>query len=82
VLHSGKTVIQHIYDSHFEGVEKVRLLQPLWDQVADLVEPALHARVADRLDEQLRCATEWRDQINTYFLRKSGVPDVHGRTIY
>ncbi|MBX6750214.1 MAG: alpha-glucuronidase [Micromonosporaceae bacterium] len=82
VLHSGKTVIQHIYDTHFEGVERVRALRPLWERVAGLVDPALHARVAERLDEQLRCAIEWRDQINTYFYRKSGVPDAHGRTIY
>ena len=47
-----------------------------------LVDPALHARVAERLDEQLRCAREWRDQINTYFFRKSGVPDAHGRRIH
>ena len=52
------------------------------DRVAGLVDPDLHARVAQRLDEQLRCAIEWRDQINTYFFRKSGIPDAHGRTIY
>jgi alpha-glucuronidase len=82
VLHSGKTVIQHIYDTHFEGVEKVRALGPLWAQVAGTVAPDLHARVAERLDEQLRCAVEWRDQINTYFYRKSGIPDANGRTIF
>ncbi|HEY7222618.1 MAG TPA: alpha-glucuronidase [Micromonosporaceae bacterium] len=82
VLHSGLTVIQHIYDTHFVGVEKVRALRPLWDRVAGLVPDDLHARVAQRLDEQLRCAIEWRDQINTYFVRKSGVPDAQGRTIY
>ena len=32
-------------------------------------------RVTELLREQLRCATEWRDQVNTYFWRKSGVPD-------
>jgi alpha-glucuronidase len=30
----------------------------------------------------VRGAREWRDQINSYFLRKSGVPDARGRTIY
>ena len=25
---------------------------------------------------------EWRDRICTYFLRKSGIPDARGRTIY
>ena len=82
VLHSGKTVIQHIYDTHFDGVERVHSLRPLWDQVAGLVPDDLHARVASRLDEQLRSAIEWRDQINTYFYRKSGVPDAHGRQIF
>jgi alpha-glucuronidase len=28
------------------------------------------------------CAEEWRDQVNTYFFRKSGVPDAQGRRIY
>ena len=34
--------------------------------------------MSERLDEQVRCAEEWRDQINTYFFRKSGVPDERG----
>jgi alpha-glucuronidase len=38
--------------------------------------------VADRLDEQVRSALEWRDQINAYFFRKSGVTDEHGRQIF
>jgi alpha-glucuronidase len=38
--------------------------------------------VSECLDEQLRCAEEWRDQINAYFFRKSGVPDAKGRRIY
>ena len=46
------------------------------------MEPARHARVAERFEEQLRSAREWRDQINSYFLRKSGVPDERGRTIH
>lgn len=84
LLHSGKTVIQHIYDTHFEGPEKVERMRESWRGIADtgLVPPATHARVSDLLDEQLRCANEWRDQINTYFFRKSGVPDAHGRTIH
>jgi alpha-glucuronidase len=38
--------------------------------------------VAQRLDEQLRSAIEWRDQINTYFFRKSGIADEHGREVH
>ncbi|MFY1693223.1 alpha-glucuronidase [Plantactinospora sp. WMMB782] len=84
VLQSGSTVIQHIYDSHFAGAEEVAGMARRWAGIAGsgLVDPALHARVTERLAEQLRSAEEWRDKINTYFLRKSGVPDAHDRPIY
>ncbi|MGA5356197.1 alpha-glucuronidase [Streptomyces purpurascens] len=81
-LHSGKTVIQHIYDTHFEGVAEVEEAREVWASLAGLVDPVRHARVAERYEEQLRGAREWRDQINSYFLRKSGVPDELGRRIY
>jgi alpha-glucuronidase len=62
----------------------VTRIRALWAQTVDtgLVDPALYDRVAELLDEQVRCATEWRDQINTHMFRKSGVPDAHGRRIY
>ncbi len=82
VLHSGTTVIQHVYDSRFEGVERVERMVRTWESVADLVPVDVAVRVRERLAEQLRSATEWRDQVSTYFLRKSGIPDEHGRTIY
>ncbi|WP_210584211.1 alpha-glucuronidase [Streptomyces sp. GESEQ-35] len=82
ILHSGKTVIQHIYDTHFEGVAEVEEAREAWASLADLVGPARHARVTERYDEQVRSAREWRDQVNSYFFRKSGVVDSHGRRIY
>ncbi|WP_237109767.1 alpha-glucuronidase [Nonomuraea sp. MG754425] len=82
VLRSGVTVVQHIYDAHFAGAEEAAGARLAWEKAADLVDPALYARVGERLDEQVRSAVEWRDQVNTYFLRKSGVPDAHGRRIF
>lgn len=82
MLHSGKTVIQHIYDTHFEGVAEVEAAREVWASLAGLMDPARHARVTERFEEQLRSAREWRDQVNSYFFRKSGVPDERGRTIY
>ncbi len=82
VLHSGTTVIQHIYDSRADAVDVVESWVPAWDALRGLVPDALHVRVAERLTEQVRSATEWRDQVRTYFFRKSGVPDASGRPIY
>jgi alpha-glucuronidase len=82
VLRGGTSVIQHIYDTHFAGADQAAETRLLWDKLTDLVDSALHGRVAELLDEQLRSAEEWRDQINAYFSRKSGVPDTHGRRIY
>ncbi|AXX29345.1 alpha-glucuronidase [Actinosynnema pretiosum subsp. pretiosum] len=82
VLHSGKTVVQHVYDTHFAGVEAVERMVTTWESLRGKVSDDVHERVTGRLAEQLRCAVEWRDQVNTYFLRKSGVPDAHGRTIH
>ncbi len=81
VLHSGVTVIQHIYDTHFAGAAEAERMRARWREVL-FADPDLHTRVSERLDEQVRSATEWRDQINTYFFRRSGVPDAHGRHIH
>lgn len=82
VLHSGKTVIQHIYDTHFEGVEKAQQLVTLWYSLAGTMDEVLHKQVAKRIEEQAEHAKEWRDRINTYFYRKSGIADQAGRLIH
>ncbi|WP_425955177.1 alpha-glucuronidase [Xylanimonas sp. McL0601] len=82
VLHSGTTVIQHVYDTHFEGLERVLESVRLWTEAEDAFPADVAERVSDRFAEQVRSTTDWRDVINTYFLRKSGIQDAHGRTIY
>jgi alpha-glucuronidase len=81
-LASGKTIIQHIYDTHFEGVEDVEKMDSLWASIQDLIDPAAYNRVVSRLEEQLMSAYEWRDVINSYFFRKSGIKDEKDRMIY
>lgn len=82
VLRSGSTVVQHVYDTRFAGLERVLRAVEAWQSVADLVDPGVAERVTDRLAEQVRSATEWRDVVNTYFWRRSGIPDAKGREIY
>jgi alpha-glucuronidase len=81
-LKSGKTVIQHIYDSHFEGAAAAQRLMETWRSLEGQLDPARFANVRDRLELQVANAAQWRDIVNTYFFRKSGIPDAHGRTIY
>lgn len=82
VLDSGKTVIEHIYDSHFEGVEEVEQMINMWKSLKDKVDDKRFERVLSRLDGQYKNACNWRDRINTYYFRLSGVKDRQNRTIY
>jgi alpha-glucuronidase len=82
VLRSGKTVIQHIYDSHFAGHDWVAAMLDAWRALAGQLEEPAYGNVLGRLERQLDNAREWRDQVNTYFWRKSGIPDARGRTIF
>jgi alpha-glucuronidase len=82
VLKSGKTLIQHIYDTHFEGVEEVKRMTGELQSIKDLLPQDVYERMIDRFELQLESAREWRDRINTYFYRKSGVEDAKHRRIY
>ncbi len=81
-LSTGKTLLQHIYDTHFEGVEDVLVFIDEWNELKGHIDDAAWQRVADKFQIQLAHAKEWRDIINTYFYRRTGIPDAHGRKIY
>lgn len=81
-LKSGKTVIQHIYDTHFLGVEQVEDMIQKWKQLEQKIDSYRYQNVLERFHMQLDNAIEWRDRINTYFYRHSGIPDERNRTIY
>ncbi|WP_416151936.1 alpha-glucuronidase family glycosyl hydrolase [Salipaludibacillus sp. HK11] len=81
-LHSGKTVIQHIYDTHFLGVEQALGMVNQWKELEGTMDITRYEEVLDRLKGQYEHSKEWRDIINTYFYRKSGIDDKHKRKIY
>ncbi|MBQ9767981.1 MAG: alpha-glucuronidase [Lachnospiraceae bacterium] len=82
VLSTGKTLIQHIYDTHFQGVEEVEAMISCWQTLEGKVPAETFANVSERFGRQLTNAKDWRDQVNSYFYRKSGIPDEKGRIIY
>ena len=81
-LHSGETVIQHIYNTHFEGVEDAEVLLENWSQLKNRIDEERFVDILSRLEEQVTHSKEWRDIINTYFYRKSGIKDKKNRKIY
>jgi alpha-glucuronidase len=56
MLHSGKTVLQHIYDTHFAGVEAVEGYIEAWGRLDGRVDPDIFALVKARLEIQLASA--------------------------
>ena len=82
MLKSGKTLIQHIYDSHFEGVEEVEEMIRIWEGLRGRIPEESYALVRERFDRQLYNAKEWRDQVNSYFYRKSGISDEKNRKVF
>jgi alpha-glucuronidase len=78
-LHSGKTVIQHIYDSHYNGAAEAANLVDEWSTLRPGIDPQLYEDVRARLEYQAGHAIVWRDAIVQYFLKLSGIPDEKDR---
>jgi alpha-glucuronidase len=79
VLHSGKTVIQHIYDSHYEGAEATEDYVRQWDSLQGRIDEQRYLEVLARLQYQAGHAQVWRDAVCNWFLRTSGIADAKGR---
>ncbi len=82
LLKSGKTVIQHIYDSHFDGYSLVERFIGKLDEIKDSLNKDIYIHLRGKMIEQLFNAGEWRDRVNTYFYRMSGIKDNKNRKIY
>ena len=78
-LHSGKTIIQHVYDSHYTAAAEAQRFPVRWQSLQGLIDPERYASVLDRLAYQAGHAIVWRDAICSWFLHESGIADTHGR---
>jgi alpha-glucuronidase len=78
-LHSGKTVIQHVYDSHYEGAAIAATYAPEWMRLEGKIDPAEYALVLKLFTFQAGHAIVWRDAVNDWFHAMSGIDDAKGR---
>jgi alpha-glucuronidase len=78
-LHEGKTVIQYIYDSHYQGAEEVAAYVQQWKSLRGLVDEQRYNQVLTQLEYQAGQAIVWRDAVTVWFRTNSKVPDAKGR---
>lgn len=78
-LQSGKTLIQHIYDSHYDGARDAERLVRDWSSLKGRIDHERYQQVLDQLKYQAGHALVWRDAVCNWFLRKSGIADDEDR---
>jgi alpha-glucuronidase len=79
VLHSGKTVIQHIYDAHYDGAATAATYATEWMKLKGLVDEERFEKTLDLFTYQAGHAIVWRDAVSEWFFKMSGIPDRLGR---
>ena len=78
-LHSGKTVIQNIYDSHYAGAAAAAAQVGEWESLRGKIPERTFLEVDRRLRYQAGHAIVWRDAVAEWFHETSGIDDRLGR---
>ncbi len=78
-LHSGKTVIQYLYDSHYQGAEQAAGYAAAWKSLRGRVDDERWGAVLAQLEYQAGQAEVWRDAVTNWFGRASSIADEKGR---
>ncbi len=78
-LHSGTTVIQYIYDSHYEGASQAAELVTEWKGLDGFIDQERYDKTLKLLEYQAGHAIVWRDAVTNWFEKMSGIPDDKGR---
>ncbi|KAF2855730.1 glycoside hydrolase family 67 protein [Plenodomus tracheiphilus IPT5] len=78
-LKSGKTVIQHFYDAHYEGAATAQEFVGQWESLKGKIDAERFEHVLFRQTYQAGHSLVWRDAINQYFHNLSAIPDEANR---
>ncbi len=79
VLHSGQSVIQYVYDSHYAGAAEAQEFPGWWKSLRGHIDDQRYETVLNKLSYQAGHAIVWRDAICNWFFRESGIADAQGR---
>ncbi|PGH14250.1 hypothetical protein AJ80_05990 [Polytolypa hystricis UAMH7299] len=78
-LKSGKTVIQHFYDAHYEGSAKAQTFVPQWESLRGKIDKERYEHTLHRLVYQAGHSLVWRDTVNGFYRKMSGIADAKKR---
>jgi alpha-glucuronidase len=78
-LHSGKTIVQSVYDGHYAAAAEAQEFPRWWETLRGRVDEPRFQSVLDHLQYQAGHAIVWRDAICQWFERMSGITDLEGR---
>jgi alpha-glucuronidase len=79
VLHNGKTLVQYVYDSHYEGAALAASYPSRWKALHGLIDDQRYYETLALFEYQAGHAVVWRDAVTEWFQRISGIPDKLGR---
>ena len=79
ILHSRKSLVQSIYDTHYEGALAAAQYVPQWQSLRGMVDDERYQQTLKLFEFQAGHALVWRDAINNWFQRISGIPDSQSR---
>ncbi len=78
-LHDGKTLVQYVYDSHYEGAALAGSYPSRWKQLRGLIDDQRYWEILALFEYQAGHAVVWRDAVTEWFQHISGIPDKLGR---
>jgi alpha-glucuronidase len=78
-LHNGKTLVQSIYDTHYASALAAAEYVPQWTALQSKIDPARYQQTLKLFEFQAGHAIVWRDAINNWFQRISGIQDAQHR---
>jgi alpha-glucuronidase len=79
VLHSGKALVQHVYDSHYEGAAAAATYAQRWRTLHGLVDDQRYDETLALFEYEGGHAIVWRDAVTAWFQNISGIRDKLGR---
>jgi alpha-glucuronidase len=78
-LRSGETLVQSVYDTHYAGALAAAEYVPKWESLKGKIDEERYEQTLALFNFQAGHAIVWRDAINNWFQRMSGIADAKGR---